>query len=293
MGEKKRTQKKEELSEKDKIIISSIEAGVNSLVSQPGLKNYALPFRKNLDHDKIYSVAEKIEEEMVNQNIPEKERGKFLYKNLASYIASGNALNEEWKKFALEKGYGGKSKLNPLEKLVRLFKPHKFDGETYLEKATSAYGDIYERLSKSKLAQEELPDMMDATKSLAMYGFLDEALASFKVHGVMDDKMYKELSKANAETSAFRAYRGMKGIEKYIKNEREKEEKLINESYQKAVAIFFLLFGVILLLVTGVNLTHITGNAIGTVSPATSGIISIILIFVSLLLFFLFRRHSK
>lgn len=293
MGEKKSTQKKEELSDRDKIIISSIEAGVNSLVSQPGLKNYALPFRKNLDKEKIYSVADDIEKYLVENNIPEEKRGEFLYNNLASYIASGNALNEDWKKFALEKGYGGKSKQNPLEKLVRLFKPHKFDGEKYLEKATSAYGDIYERLSKNKLAQEELPDIMDATKSLAMHGFLDEALASFKVHGVIDDKMYKELSKANAETNAFRAYRGMKGVENYIRGEREKEEKLISESYQKATAGIFLIFGIALLAVTGINVTNITGNAIGTVSPSTSGIISIILIFVSLLLFFLFRRHSK
>jgi len=293
MGEKKGPQKKEELSDRDKIIISSIEAGVNSLVSQPGLKNYALSFRKELSHEKIYSVANEIEKYMTDNNIPEEKRGEFLYNNLASYIASGNALSPEWKKIILEKGYEGKSKQNPLEKLVHFFKPHKFDGETYLEKATSAYGNIQERYAKNKLVQEEIPEVGEAIRSLSLNGFLEEALANFMVKGMIDKKEYNKLSKMNNETNSLRAYRGMKGIEKHILSEREKEEKLINESYQKAAAIFFFLFGAALLLVTGINLTHITGNAIGTVSPSTSGIISIILIFVSLLLFFLFRRHSK
>lgn len=277
-------QKREKEDPEEALMQKAVAAGIHSLISQPGLRNYGIPLRKNLDWKKVHEVADAIKYEITKQKIPEKEQGNFFYKNLASYIASGNALKTDWKKTALEKSYGGKLDQNALEKIVSFFKPHKFDGEKYFEKAQNAYGDMYDILSQDKVAQQEIPELVEAAKSLKMYGFLDAALATFKTHEMMDDKTYKKLSQELYKTTAIKSQSGMSGIEKYIlsQREREAEKESAKEKYQKAAAFIIGIFGVIHILFNA----KITGAIIGATENNISGLIGSFMVLISMLLFF-------
>jgi len=166
-----------------------------------------------------------------------------------------------------------------LEKIVEFFKPNKFEGEKYFEKARNAYGDMYDILSQDKVAQEEIPELTKAAKAMKMYGFLDVALKNFKAHGMMDDKMYKMLSKELYKKTTIKSEEGRKGLENYILSKEMKEE---NKVPQKVAASIIGFIGFILVIFN----STITGAVTGGDSQVTIGIVGGFMIFFALLLFF-------
>lgn len=282
MGKKESKQRKE-ISPEDKIMINAIESGVYSLASQPGMKNDALLLRKNLDMNRISYAKKEIKQKIYEQNIPKEKQADFLYENLANYIASGNALNEKWEQFFFEKVHKNKSNRNFLEKLAGVLKPHKFDGEKYLERAQNAYDDMYGILAQNKNMQEELPELTKAAKALSMYGHLDAALSSFKANGLMDKQTYNQLSKLHLETASIHSQRGMKSLENYIV-EKNNEAK----AYQKIAAILVGILGIIQIVFNA----KITGAVIGTNEIPVSSAIGALTVFVSLAWFFIISKKK-
>jgi hypothetical protein len=279
--EKNKGDKKERSFSKDELIQVATKAGLKSLISQPGLQNYALLISNNIDNKKISYFVQGIEKEFKEKNIPAEQHDELLYNNLVNYIAGGHVLKDTAQQTIFDKS---EMHRGVLEKIVGFFKPHKFEGEKYFEKARNAYGDMYNILAQDEIAQKEMPDLTKAAQTLRMYGFLDVALKNFKSHGMMDDKKYNMLSQELRKNALIKSEKGIQGLENYILS--KKEEPV----YQKTAAGIFLVFGIALLALTGVN---ITGNAVGNITPATSGLISVVLILISLSLFFMFRKHSK
>jgi hypothetical protein len=274
----KRTNKpisEEELAHK------AIQVGLNALISsEPELKNYAVLINNNIDAKKIYSFINGVKEELKKEDISYEEKKKTIYESLANYVASGNALKETARQTILERSHEGKFDRSFLEKIVEIFKPHKFEGEKYFEKSRNLYSDMYDILSQDKAAQEEIPELTKAAKAMKMYGYLDVALKSFKAHGMMDDKTYKKLSQTLYKNTMTKSEEGKKGLENYILS-REHEEKQ-NEVKQKIAASVLGFAGIMIMLF---NLT-ITGAVIGENSQVKlGGIIGMILLFIGGFLF--------
>lgn len=278
-----KNKKKEKQFAKNDLINHAVKAGLQSLISQPGMEYSNVFITHNLDKEKVYSVVDEIEKELEKQKItsPE-EQYKIIYKGIASYVASGNALNDKGKKILLEKGSKGKLDQSMLEKIASFFKPNKFEGEKYFEKASNAYRDMYDILSQNEVAQQEIPELTKAAKAMKMYGFLDTALNIFKTHGMMDEKLYKQLSKELYQKTTIKAHKGMKGIEQYIMSKDEGEEAVERQlAYQKVAAGVIGFLGMILIIT---NL-RMTGAVVGGILQLTLGLLGIGMAAFSLLIF--------
>ena len=291
----KLTKKLSEGAIKDQLMQYAIQAGLQSLVSQPNLKHYAVLMSNNLDMDKIYSARDKIEEELGKVEMSEEDSHNLFYKNLASYVASGNALKDKAKKIILKEGYEGRSNQSLIERILDFFKPDKFEGAKYFRNATEAYGMMSDILSQNEVAQKEIPALTKAAKSLKMYGFLKDALVNFKEGGLRDDQWYKKFSYELDKGTAMKAEKGIKGLEDYILTLSEKEESSKEKSPEKNTAYkvtagLALILGLALIVLARVNLT---GNVVGNISYKTSGIIGIVLTIIAIILFFLIHRYSK
>jgi len=274
-------EKKSKPISKEELAQKAVKTGLNALISsEPGLKDYAVLITNNLDSKKISYFIEGVEKELKEKGIPYEQHNEMLYKSLANYAASGNILKDTVRQTILEKGHEGKMHQNLLEKLVEIFKPHKFEGEKYFEKARNLYGDMYDILSQNEVAQQEIPELTKAAKAMKMYGFLDVALKSFKAHDMMDDKTYKTLSKNLYETTAIKAAEGRKGLENYIIAGKESSEK---QNAQKVAASIIAFVGALLMIFD----LNMTGAVIGGGnSSITIGTIGVFMIFFALLLFF-------
>ncbi len=255
----------------------AVEAGMKSLIgSNPNLRQYAPLILNNIDYNKVDKFIQETEKKYHEENISYQDKNKVIYNEIANYVASGRALKETAIQTLFDEGKEGKLDRNVLEKIVSFFKPSKFEGTKYFEKASNAYSDMYDILSQNEFAQSELPELVDAAKSMKMYGFLETALKNFKAHGMMDDKTYKMLSKELHEKTAIKSEQGKRGLEEYILRKEEKEEP----AYKVAASIIGFL-GLMLMIF---NL-RITGAAIGEDATVTMGAFGVFMIFFALLLF--------
>jgi hypothetical protein len=265
------------------IINYAVQSGVKSLARvNPNFENFKPYIVEHLDQDKITGLFYELNEEAEKHGLSEKGKINFVYQNLADYIASGNALDFEGHKILLEKNLEGKTNL-----LYRLLHPYS-GGAKRLNNTLKVFNDMYTLLMSNKGEYAKImPELTEKAVYMKRMNFLAPALDLMSHYGWIDkreeDRLYKEAIKKSTESIV--------GFKQDIKNyiiPQEKEKVL--ESYQKISAGLFLIFGLSLLFLTGVNLT---GNVIGNVSPRTSGLISGVLIFISLLMFFIFRRRSK
>jgi len=280
------------LMSEQEILEGAKKSGLNYLIYQAGLQDRAVLIHNTVDYNKVNDFINDFKEQITAQNISEDKHAKLLYQSLANFFASGRALKDTTL-YTIFETSETKEKKSLLEKIVGFFKPgKKFEGAEYFQKANNAYKDIYDMLAQDKVAQEQLPELTQAAQTLKMYGILDNTLKNLKAHGMRGKEWYGQFSKYLHENTALEAESGIKSLENYIINKKINQENQQEEmkQYKKIAAGLFLIFGLSFLTLTGANLT---GNAIGNVSPATSGIFSVILIAISLILFFISRRHSK
>lgn len=262
---------------------NSIKAGLNNLIySNSGLRNYSTLIMNSLDYNKINAFVNEAEKKLKEAGTPYEEKNKLIYNGLANYVASGRALKNTTIQTLFDKSHEGKLDRSVLEKIVNFFKPSKFEGVKYFEKARNAYGDMYDILSQDEIAQKEIPALTKAAKAMRMYGFLDVTLKNFKTHGMMDDKLYKMLYQTLYKKTALKAEKGKRGLEEYILKEEEEEKEKKEEVAKKVAASIIGFAGIMLMLL---NL-KITGAVIGGDSQITSGIVGVFMIFFALLLFF-------
>jgi hypothetical protein len=284
MPEKGKKHKEEGQHSEAELQQAAIKAGMQNLIrSNPGLRDYAVLMMNNIDYNKIDNFVKESEEKYKTDNLSYEEKNNSIYNGIANYVASGGALKNKAIQTLFDKSKEGKLDRSILEKIVNFFKPNKFEGTEYFEKATNAYSDMYDILSQNELAQKKLPKLAKAAEAMKMYGFLDVALKNFKAHGMMNDKEYKMLSQIHYQNTAIRAEKGKKSLESYIIKEKEDLEKEEKEKTAQTVAASIIGFiGVLLVLF---NL-RITGAVIGGDNPVTIGIVGVFMLLFSLLLYF-------
>ncbi len=278
----------------DNIINYAIDSGLQQLISKPGLEEYKSLILKNLDDKKIYSLKKGLDEFFAEYNISKEEQPKIIYENIANYVASGNALKENIKAIILEESYEEKEKQSVLEKIADKFKPRKFEGEKYFERAREAYGIMHDLLMQNEVAQKEIPELVDAAKKLKMYGFLNPALKNFRFHKLIDEETYKTLFEKLHEQTAISSEKGIRGIEKYISSKKKKDieenKEQLNSVPYKIATFILLAIGASLIFISRKNFT---GFVIGDLSYKTSGLIGMGLTLVAIILFFIITRNSK
>jgi hypothetical protein len=279
MPEKGKKQKREGPVSEGELQKKAIQEGIKYLVStRPELRKYSMLMMNNIDYNAVNNFIKDAKEEFKGKNISYEEQNKIIYNGLANYAASGEILKDTARQTIIETGKNKELDRNVLEKIVDFFKPNKFEGTKYFEKARNAYGDMYDILSQDEVAQNEIPELTKAAKAMKMYGFLDVALKSFKAHGMMDDRTYKMLSQELYKKTTIKSEEGRKGLENYILSKEIKEE---NSTPKKVAASIIGFFGIMLMIF---NL-NITGAVIGNDSGITPGIAGIFMIFFALLLF--------
>jgi hypothetical protein len=284
MAEKGKKHKKEGQPSEGELQQHAIQAGLRQLIySNPGLKKYSVLMMNNIDYEKINDFMGYKVKELQESNMNETDAKKILYKELANYAASGKILKDTVVQTLFDKGQEGGLDKSLLEKIVGFFKPNKFEGTEYFQKATNAYSDMYDILSQDEVAQKSIPELVKAAKAMKMYGFLDVALKNFKAHKVMDDKTYKMLSKDLYDTTNMRLKKGVKGLEAHILKEKEELEKEEKEKEAQKIAASVIGFLGVLLIIFNMR---ITGAVIGGDSVITGGIVGVFMLLFSLLLYF-------
>jgi hypothetical protein len=280
MAQKGKGHKKEgPLSEVD-LQRRAIQEGIKYLIStRPELSKYSALMLNNINYDAVNNFVKSAKEEFEGQNISYEEQTQRICNGLANYAASGEILKDTARQTIIETGKEKELDRNVLEKIVDFFKPNKFEGTKYFEKARNAYSDMYDILSQDEMAAREMPELVKAAKAMKMYGFLDVALKSFKAHDMMDDKTYKMLSQELYRKTTVKSEEGRKGLENYI---MEKDIKKENREPEKAVASIIGFAGILLVLF---NL-RITGAVIGGDNPVTMGIAGVFMLLFALLLYF-------
>lgn len=267
---------------KEELYDAAVQSGLNHLVNEQGLNNYAVLIKNNVDREKLKYFLQKAEEKLASSGLSEEQQYKAMAKYLASYAASGDLLKDKTRMEVLDKARDK----NTLERIADFFNPNRLGGDKYFEKAHSAYSDMYDILVQDKHAQNKFPELVKAAEAMKLYGFLNVALRAFKANGMMDDNLYNKLYKELRKGTITESQEGAESIQNYILGMKKKEEENVKEggleekvAYKQASAIIGFLG--ILLIIFNLN---ITGNVIGGNSTVTLGIMGLFMIFFALLL---------
>src|SRR4030042_6274297 len=173
----KKGKKQNQISEEE-LAHEAIEAGLKNLIySDSSLRNYAPLILNNIDYKKVNGFIKEMNKRY--SGLSENKRAELLYTGLAKYASEGSILKDATIQTLFDAGQEGKLNRSVLERITDFFKPDRFGGAKYFEKARNTYSDMYDILSQDELAQTKLPELAKAAESMRMYGFLNPVLKNF------------------------------------------------------------------------------------------------------------------
>jgi hypothetical protein len=193
----------------------------------------------------------------VQKMTPYLEQGKKssnqVYRDIAKHIISGDFLNETGKRMIIEHG---------LEKEATEYLGVKgakelVEGERYLDKAMSAFRDIYELIKSNEDYANHMPELSKAVTTLYELGFRDASLTALKSQLPRDKYIAAKLGMTQVARQA--GEYAKKTIESYL-------PQTLAASIMALVGIG-VLFGVS---VINKNAITTTGNVIGFSNNAIS-----------------------
>jgi hypothetical protein len=245
-------------------INSAVKQGIEAIVEEhPKFANFQEYLLKHLDKKKIQEKVYELYEEASKNQMNEENAKRYIYNEIADYVASGEVLDERGKKMVLKSGLEEKTGF-----LHKFFHKQKFDGEKYLNNTMEAFNDLYALFKSGDYAQR-MPELTQSVATLHDLNFLDPAVDVLESYGLIDSKKHKFLKENIYKKVGEESKKVVGGIEKYIVPQK--------------VAASIIGFAGIMLLVF--NLT-ITGAVIGSNSQITVGTFGMFMIFFALLLFF-------
>lgn len=223
-------------------------------------------FAKHIDKRKLRNAANKLYEEAVKKELNYEDLGKYIYRGISNYVATAAVFNNRGIEAILTGRIEEKAKKRFT--LAGILAGRRFKEERNLEKVLSAFDDLYV-LAKENKIQDEMPEVARAAKTLKYFNFIYPTMKKFREKGIMDRKEYKEIVRAMNKrvTGEYNVFK--QGLNAYI-------------SPQKAAAAIFLIFGIMLFILSELR---ITGAAIG-VSDPLAGIFGILLVLISSVLFY-------
>lgn len=260
------------------LINSAIEEGIDTISKHhPRFKEHQKYIERHIDRKKLMEKIDKISEDIKERNWSDEKKGKYIFKELANYVATGIPLDESGQTIILRNGLEERAKKGFFK---GWFARRTSKGEKYLDNVIEAAGEAYDLLKKGNL-KKHLPEFEKNLRTLEVMGFLDNFTNIYQHYGVFGPR----------EASLYK-----KTIGKIAKEEVGKSKKIFKktiEEYitpQKVAASILLIFGIGLILLSSVK---ITGMVIGNLSDVSWGFIGIFLILISLILFFKSFQKTK
>lgn len=227
----------------DRLVNSAVEFGIDALIkNHPRFAAQGDFLKTQIDKTRIGDyLGEALQKIGATPGEDRDEAVKELYKETASYVASGELFTEEGKELILRKSLREEAKGWLGGRRAR----RTLRGEAYLDDVMGSFRDLYNLFSSGDYAQR-MPELQSAVTEIYDMGFWDAALNILYENRVMGKGEYHAAKRAIIE-------RTKKGV--------EKTEQAIRK-YFPAEA---LAASILAVLGFGVLLTSntITGNAIG------------------------------
>lgn len=271
---------KERVNQED-IINAAIQRGVQDGISRiieehPRLRSK--DFSNYIDDGRLGEAVGKIYKELSEKKLPDEKKLEYLRETLAEYVADAGVFNEAGQKFI--SAIRGERKMNPLEKILRVvtFGALPKRKKDNLEQAYGAFQDIYPSFKYGDYAQR-MPDLAVAAETIDRMGFLQTQIDYLMAHGQINEGKYESFKKEIRDRTKQAKEQFVGGIENYL-----------TQQYQKAAAFILGIFGIIAILRSG---KIITGGVIGSSNATSLGIAGIVLLFLSIILFFGFKKSKS
>ncbi len=269
--------KKQQGSHLDKLVNSAVQEGIDTIIKEnPKFASFQTYLAKHINNYQLEEKIENLKLEVAKEpGLDNYQKTKKLSKQISSYVASGEMLDDIGKETILKKSLEDKTKKGFFHKI---FHRTKFDGEKYFDKTMEAFEDFY-ALFKSGDYAKRMPELSKSVETLHDMKFLNPAVDVLKIHGLIDDKKYKFLKTNIYNKIGQESAKLSTDVEKYI----------IPEAYKVAASIM-IVFGITFLALTGVNMT---GNLIGNMPAKVSGLWGGGFILLGLLLFLITKKKHK
>ncbi|OGZ87875.1 MAG: hypothetical protein A2561_00980 [Candidatus Staskawiczbacteria bacterium RIFOXYD1_FULL_32_13] len=289
----KKVEKPENVVTKRQLLDEGGAYGIRSMVNQHsrfhGLEKYLMSHIDIEKLDELYQEFSGKAQKLYDAGkLGEEDISDYIRHGLAKSVASMDVFDEFGQKFVFRKGLeeklgGGNAK--SWKRLVPFTKAWKYrkDSEVtkYLDKSMEAFGELYHFFS-SVDKPESLKPIENAVETVYSAGLMEAAAGVLFEKGVMDDKKYRSLRKMARGTMKA----GSNYVEKNIGD-------YLSASAQKLAASVFGVFGLGLLITSGMK---ITGGAVNNSSllpnAGLSVLAGVLLIIIAILLFKLKRKKK-
>jgi hypothetical protein len=239
-----------------KLINYAIQEGVQAITKgHPRFKGSEEYIANHIDHDALGAVIEEIDRNSAGYS--DQEKTKYFVSTLASYVASGELLDDAGKNVILNTGLEERANKGGVTHFFsRLSAGRRLEGQQYLDNVIGSFDDLY-KLFQSGNYSENLASIAQDLKTIKDMGFLDVAIDSLASYGLLDDKKYSIMKKALREKVDKSAQNVTSGIEEKVMD----KENIVP---QKIAAGILEVFGGILLVLFGSDVLgfNLTGNAI-------------------------------
>ena len=253
----------------EEIVYGAIEEGIDAILkAHPKFRDAQGYISEHIDKRKLNQHIRHIQGYIAREgeDWSEEQKARFLYKNLANYVASGDVFDDNAKEVILKKTLE--------ERAGRHGERRELEGERYLDKVGMAFRDLYNLISSGDYAQR-MPELAQSVATIHDLGFLDSALDVLKSYELLDERKYNM-------------------IKGEIEGRVEEEIGKFGESYKsyvkpkKVAAVVLAIFGVILFVLSRAGLT---GNVIGASAGNTiGGAVALVMLIIA---GFLFLKRKK
>ncbi len=268
---------KSQVSEGEKLINSAVQDGISAITQHhPRFRRLESYIVEHIDKKRLTKKAQEVYGEVRRRgDLDNQEKSSYVHRQIANYVSSGAAFDDEGKEVILKKGLEEKAKKKGF--FGNIFDVEgrrargELESEKYLDNVMVAFQDLYSLFKTGDYAQR-MPEVADAVSTVYDMGFLDPAVDILKHRGLIDGKRYGIIKSSIREKTKHGIEKTVSGMEQYSQYDSK-----------KITAAFLGIFGIGILVSFG---TKITGGAIGVnQSNAAGAVAGLILLAYSTVLF--------
>lgn len=234
----------------------------------------------------------------------DEERAKFMYENLAGYVAAGEIFDDSARRVILE---GGLEKKTEREGSWWTGRGQKHSEKSdNLQQVTGAFRDLYDIMRSGDYA-ERMPELYKSVAQMQDLGFMKTAIEVLRSRDLLTEGNYNALNRAIEKRVQETSDRATTLMSEYI-SPKQKEEEEIGEREErgerregaqfprrgyKGRAIAAAIIGVVGLGLVLASNIRLTGNVLGTTAANTAVGFGGLLLVIAALTLAAFNRTSE
>ncbi len=239
-----------------------VEKGVDAIIRKhPRFKGRKNEIMQHLDLPRLKERVYEIYENLADKKISENKRKEYIVKELADYISTGIAFDDEGKEIILMKGLEEKAGSG----FIRGYRARKMlRGEQYLDRGLALAHNLSYLMESGNYA-EKMPEIAEAASTLEDMQLLDPLIKTMRQSGSLSRREYNFLQGRVYEQAIESENRIKSGIEKYVTSRK------VAASILGILGMFLIAFS-----------SRITGAVVGVKNNISSGIAGIILVIIAI-----------